>query len=162
MFKMGGKTMDRPYLVPSQQKESCPLVITNGEEFRLVNLQRRYLLKVKSDLDRLITAPINPESRLRSQALEQEIAAYTARIDRYLNARSLAGVEEATFDISILQTLPATLLQARLARGITLRALEERIGINISQLSRYESTNYQYAPLPRIIVIAEAIFNWQH
>ena len=53
--------------------------------------------------------------------------------------------------------LPATLIKARIARGLSQKDLADRIGLKEQQIQRYEATDYASASLTRIKEVVSAL-----
>ncbi len=60
-------------------------------------------------------------------------------------------------ELTSLEQLPAALIQARIAAGLTQRELAQRLNMKEQQLQRYEATNYAGASLERIRSIMTAL-----
>ncbi len=56
-----------------------------------------------------------------------------------------------------LTQLPAALIQARIAAGLTQKALASRLGLKEQQIQRYEATRYRGVSLARIQAVADAL-----
>jgi transcriptional regulator with XRE-family HTH domain len=57
----------------------------------------------------------------------------------------------------MVETLPDTLIRARIAAGLSQAALAERLGMKPQQVQRYEATKYASASLTRLLEVARAI-----
>ena len=53
--------------------------------------------------------------------------------------------------------LPANLIKARIARGLSQKDLADRIGLKEQQIQRYEATDYASASLARIKEVVSAL-----
>ena len=56
-----------------------------------------------------------------------------------------------------LEQLPTGLIQARIASGLTQRALAEKLGIKEQQIQKYEAEHYSSASLRRLCQVAQAL-----
>ena len=63
----------------------------------------------------------------------------------------------ATLALHSLRELPATLVKARIAAGLTQKQLAERLGLKPQQIQRYEATRYRTITLSRMLEIAETL-----
>lgn len=63
----------------------------------------------------------------------------------------------ATLALHSLRELPATLVKARIAAGLTQKQLAEQMGLKPQQIQRYEATRYHTITLARMLTIAEAL-----
>jgi len=86
---------------------------------------------------------------LRSQiaSLRREVAEYEA----------LRSGQVRSFALESFDALPAALIRARIARGLSQRQLAERLGIKEQQVQRYEATDYASANLTRVREVIEAL-----
>jgi ribosome-binding protein aMBF1 (putative translation factor) len=86
---------------------------------------------------------------LRSQyeELRQELAEYDE-----LQSGTRKVISVASFD-----ELPAGLVKARIAAGLSQRELAARLGLKEQQIQRYESTDYQSASLSRLQKVVKAL-----
>jgi ribosome-binding protein aMBF1 (putative translation factor) len=56
-----------------------------------------------------------------------------------------------------IEELPKTLIQARIAAGLSQEELAGKLGLKPQQIQRYEATNYQGASLERVNEILRAL-----
>ncbi len=89
---------------------------------------------------------------VRRKALESLIEELEGDIDAYEQLKN-----SEIPDLSVLETLPETLIKARVAAGLTQAALAERLGMKPQQVQRYEATRYANASLERVLEVAKAI-----
>ena len=91
------------------------------------------------------------EDALRSQLadLEDELREY----------ESLKAGKFRQDDLEIVATLPASLIKARIAQGMSQKDLADRIGLKEQQIQRYEATDYASASLSRIKEVVSALYN---
>jgi ribosome-binding protein aMBF1 (putative translation factor) len=89
------------------------------------------------------------EAALRSQweSLEAEIAEY----------ESLRSGQRRAFVAESFEELPQTLIQARIAAGLTQKQLADRLGLKEQQVQRYEATGYASASLKRVKEVIQAL-----
>ena len=64
---------------------------------------------------------------------------------------------QATLSLRSLADLPALLIKARLAAGLTQKQLAEKLGLKPQQVSRYEKTGYLGVSIERAEAIADAL-----
>jgi ribosome-binding protein aMBF1 (putative translation factor) len=81
------------------------------------------------------------------QALREQVAEYDA----------LRGGKVAVLEADSLRELPDALIRARIAAGLTQKALAARLGLKEQQIQRYEATRYASANLARIQAVADAL-----
>lgn len=69
-------------------------------------------------------------------------------------------LKSGKFDLTMLDgidSLPSSLIRARIAVGWTQRELAKRLGTTEQQIQRYEATNYESASFRKISEIADAL-----
>lgn len=79
--------------------------------------------------------------------LREELADYDA----------LQRGEITTLEAESLTELPDALIRARIAAGLTQKALAERLGLKEQQIQRYEATHYTGVSLERAQAVADAL-----
>ena len=86
---------------------------------------------------------------LKSQMndLKQELREYEALRSGKCRVNALDSIEE----------LPKTLIQARIAAGLSQQELAAKLGLKPQQVQRYEATNYQSASLERVNAIVRVL-----
>ena len=70
------------------------------------------------------------------------------------------AVKEGRFQIdelNVVAVLPALLIKARIARGLSQRELADRMGLKEQQIQRYEATDYATAKWSRIREVADVL-----
>ena len=81
------------------------------------------------------------------QVLREQLAEYEA----------LRSGRVTVLELDSLEQLPEALIRARIATGLTQKALAERLGLKEQQVQRYEATRYAGVSLKRIQAVAEAL-----
>lgn len=86
---------------------------------------------------------------LRSQLkdLKREIREYEA----------LRSGRRRVIQIDSIEELPKTLIQARIAAGLSQEKLAAKLGLKPQQVQRYEATNYRSASLQRVNEIVRVL-----
>lgn len=87
-------------------------------------------------------------------ALLAQLGELRAELAEYEELRA-GGVEK--LDATRLENLPALLIRARIAEGLTHEQLGERLGVKPQQIQRWEDDDYQSAAFWRLIEVAEAL-----
>ena len=85
--------------------------------------------------------------------MQSLIEEWSAQMREYESLKS----GRATLALHSLRELPATLVKARIAAGLTQKQLAERLGLKPQQIQRYEATRYRTITLSRMLEIAEAL-----
>jgi HTH-type transcriptional regulator / antitoxin HigA len=132
-------------------------VITNERQYKIT---KAALSRLRDSLD---TVGLERTSRTRSSsilaqaqldALKSEFEVLAEQIREYEALKS--GTVEH-FSTTSLNELPGLLVKARIAKGMSQRALAEKLGVKEQQIQRYEATEYDAASLRRIIEVADAL-----
>ena len=74
--------------------------------------------------------------------------------------REYEAIREGEFQVEALRVvadLPALLIKARIARGLSHRDLADRMGLKEQQIQRYEATDYATAKWSRIREVADVL-----
>lgn len=131
-------------------------MIRNERQYRITKAQADEFARKLQALEVQRSVPsVHPRIRqaqldaIRSQMgeLREELSAYEA----------LQAGRSKVLALSSLEELPAALIQARIAAGLTQRQLADRLGMKEQQLQRYEATQYSGASLERIQEVVAAL-----
>ena len=89
------------------------------------------------------------DEALRSQLcdLEQELREYEV----------LRSGDERVLTLDSFAELPAALIKAHIASGLTQKDLADRLGLKEQQIQRYEATDYTAASVRRLKQVIEAL-----
>jgi HTH-type transcriptional regulator/antitoxin HigA len=93
-------------------------------------------------------------ARAEREALESQFADLAEEISEY---EALKSGAVGTFKARSLEELPAVLIKARIAKGLTQRKLAEALGLKEQQIQRYEAEDYASANLGRLTAVARAL-----
>ena len=132
-------------------------MIRNERQYRFTKTQvKRFeqtLVDLKSrDTENLDVHPLL--AKAQADAVSSQLADLREQLREYESLKS------GRFDFSelmVVNSLPAMLIKARIARGMTQRDLAERIGLKEQQIQRYEATDYASASLGRIYDVVEGL-----
>lgn len=131
-------------------------MIRNERQYRITKSQMQGFEEKLRAFDEQPAAPgIHPRilqaqrDAIRSQVdeLREDLLAYEA----------LQAGHAKVLELTSLDDLPAALIQARIAVGLTQRQLADRLGMKEQQLQRYEATSYAGASLERIREVVAAL-----
>ena len=129
-------------------------MITNERQYRITKAEAERFKQALSQSDAQ-TADLHPLLReARREGLESQLQELRDQLTEYETLRS-GQVEILEFDS--LEQLPAALIRARIASGLTQKGLAKRLGIKEQQIQRYEATHYAGASLRRIQEVADAL-----
>ncbi len=87
-------------------------------------------------------------------ALKSQIAELEADLAYY---QMLISGEITVAKSHSLESLPMTLVQARIARGLSQSELADALGVKLQQIQRYEASDYMGVSLDRIIKVAKIL-----
>jgi ribosome-binding protein aMBF1 (putative translation factor) len=128
-------------------------MIKNERQYRITRAQAETFARALTEASKRtrrnpILKRLETEA-LRSQyeELRRELADYD---DLQSGTRSVISVE--SFD-----DLPAALVKARIAAGLSQRELADRLGLKEQQIQRYEATDYRSASLSRLQKVVKAL-----
>ncbi len=131
-------------------------MIKNEKQYRITKAQSRRFEEALAELARQ-ERPFNITPRLwqaqrdaansQLQELRDQINAY----ERLHVGKSKELVLESVED------LPKTLIQARIASGMTQEGLAHRLGVKTQQIQRYEATEYESASFARVLKVVQAL-----
>lgn len=130
-------------------------MIKNERQYRITKAHAQRFEQAIADVKSTPKPAIHTKLRkaelegLRSQLedLERELRDYEELRSGKRRALSLDSIED----------LPKTLIQARIAAGLSHEELARRIGLKPQQIQRYEATDYQSASLERVNEIVRAL-----
>ncbi|MGH9067686.1 MAG: helix-turn-helix domain-containing protein, partial [Acidimicrobiales bacterium] len=116
-------------------------MINNDREYRLTRAEARRFAAVVEDLGRRAPADeADPAVReLQLSAVQGQLDSLRAELADY---EALRDGQTPPPDLSIYQDLPAALVRARIAAGLSQRELAGRLGVVEQQIQRYEASEY--------------------
>lgn len=81
------------------------------------------------------------------ETLQRELAEYEA----------LRSGRRRGFSLDSFDALPRTLIQARIAAGLSQKELAARLGLKEQQIQRYEASEYASASMARVGAVIQAL-----
>ncbi len=136
-------------------KEQVAAMIKNERQYRITRVQAERFARTITEVTASPNAAIHTKLRkaeldgLRSQLddLKRQLEEYEALRSGKRRVIALDSIEE----------LPKTLIQARIAAGLSQQDLAVKLGLKPQQVQRYEATNYQSASLERVNEIVRVL-----
>ena len=129
-------------------------MITNDRQYQVTKSQLAKLQKSPDGkaprgdrLDPRLREAIRDGLRSQIEELREQVAEYER-----LKASAVTDLKLETLD-----ELPALLVKARVAQGLTQKALARRLGMKEQQIQRYEANRYRSASFQRILRVAGAL-----
>ena len=92
--------------------------------------------------------------RLVREGIEGQLETLREQVAEY---EALRDGRIAVLEADSLAQLPDVLIRARVAAGLTQKALAERLGLKEQQIQRYEATGYAGVSLERAQAVADAL-----
>ena len=86
-------------------------------------------------------------AKAREDAIRSQLSDLRSELREY---EALKAGDFELDQLGVVSGLPAMLIKARIARGMSQRDLAERIGLKEQQIQRYEATDYASVSLSRI------------
>lgn len=131
-------------------------MIKNERQYKITRAQA---VRFSNVLESLRQRP-DADDRLHpliAKAQEDAISSQLADLESELREYESLKAGEFQWDsLSMVADLPAILIKARIARGLSQKDLAERIGLKEQQIQRYEATDYSTANLSRIKEVVNA------
>lgn len=129
-------------------------MIKNEQQYRVTKTQierleaeRATIEKVKNTLDPLMY-------KLQLDSHDRLIDEMRGEMEEY--AKLKAG-QRTRFRCRSLVELPQALIRARIARGLTHKALGELLNLKEQQIQQYEATDYEAASFTRMVEVATVL-----
>jgi transcriptional regulator with XRE-family HTH domain len=132
-------------------------MITNERQYKITRTQADRFRQTLAGLatDQLTPAGVHPRLiQAEREALESQLEDLDAEIAEYehLKTANVPVISIGTFD-----GFAEGLIKARIAAGLSQKALAERVGLKEQQIQRYEAERYASASYQRLRAIAAAI-----
>lgn len=129
-------------------------MIKNERQYRITKAQAE---KFAEAIRRVENSPpsTNPAVvKAYREAVESQLADLRAEIEEFERLRS-GGVQ--LVEVESFQELPAALIRARIAAGLSQKELAERLGMREQQIQRYEATDYAGASFSTLSAVVKAL-----
>lgn len=88
------------------------------------------------------------------ESIESELGVLREQLAEY---EALQDGEIRVLEVDSFVGLPDALIRARIAAGMSQKALAERMGLKEQQIQRYEATHYASVAFRRIAAVADAL-----
>lgn len=130
-------------------------MITNERQYRITRANAEKFQKALEAFGHESQEGVHPRLvQAQREALESQLKDLTTEIAAYERLKSGAP---AVISISNFDDLADGLIQARIAAGLSQRALAEKLGLKEQQIQRYEAERYASASYQRLRDVADAI-----
>lgn len=132
-------------------------MIKNERQYRITRTQAERFARTLEGL-RERPEGVDGIHPMIAQAQVDAVSSQLADLEAEL--REYEAVREGRFrmeELDVIADLPARLIKARIARGLSQRELADRLGLKEQQIQRYEATDYETAKWSRIREVAGAL-----
>lgn len=130
-------------------------MIRNERQYRITKAQVDEFDRKMRSLSERVPPEIHPRiAQAQRAAIQSQVEELREELSAY---ETLQKGGAKILELTSLDELPAALIQARIAAGLTQRELAQRLHMKEQQLQRYEATNYAGASLERIRSIMTAL-----
>ncbi len=131
-------------------------MIKNERQYKITRAQAVRFSNVLESLRQLPDTD-NSLHPLIAKAQEDAISSQLADLESELREYESLKAGKFQWDsLNMVADLPAILIKARIARGLSQKDLAERIGLKEQQIQRYEASDYATANLARIKEVVSA------
>ena len=129
-------------------------MIKNERQYRITRTQAERFART---LEGLRERPEGVDG-IHPMIAQAQVDAVSSQLsDLEAELREYEAVREGKFqmeELNVVAGLPALLIKARIARGLSQRELADRMGLKEQQIQRYEATDYATAKWSRIRQVA--------
>jgi transcriptional regulator with XRE-family HTH domain len=131
-------------------------VITNERQYGISKSElRRFEEAVEAHSQDAPSEGVDPRiHEAMGASLESEIEELRAQIQRY---EDLRDGRISHRELENLRDLPSALIEARIAAGLTQKALGERLDVKEQQIQRWEANHYSGVGIERLQEVADAL-----
>ena len=132
-------------------------MITNEREYKITRKKAVGFARAIEQFDTMSEARTDVHPRLlraEREALKSQLADLRSELDEYeqLKSADMSAIPVASFD-----ELANGLIKARIAAGLSQRALAQRLSLKEQQIQRYEAERYASASYRRLCEVAHAL-----
>ena len=141
----------------NQHNDNIVFLITNERQYRITRKRAAGFARAIDEFDARSRERTDVHPRLlraELEAMRSQLSDLRAELDEYEQLRSaeLSAIPVASFD-----ELASGLIKARIAAGLSQRALAERLNLKEQQIQRYEAEGYASASFRRLCEVARAL-----
>jgi len=131
-------------------------MIKNERQYRITKAQAARFEKALRDLSSRQAEVANPTILERAQldALRSQLSDLKTDLTEY---EALKSGAVTTFHAENFEELPAALIKARIATGMSQKDLAAQLGVKEQQVQKYEATDYASASFDRLRTIVRVL-----
>ncbi|WP_368563145.1 helix-turn-helix domain-containing protein [Pseudoxanthomonas sp. UTMC 1351] len=130
-------------------------MIKNERQYRITKAQTLNFANALNDFELKPADHLHPI--LRKAQIDAVRSQYNDLQTEVREYESLLRERPAVIEAQSLEELPAALIKARIALGLSQKDLAEKMGLKEQQVQRYEATEYSSASLTRVKEVADAL-----
>ena len=143
--------------LPYEHNGNVVFMITNERQHKIARKRAAGFARAIDQFDARSRELTDVDPRLlraELEGLKSQLADLRAELDEYdqLKSADLPAISVASFD-----ELASGLIKARIAAGLSQRALAERLNLKEQQIQRYEAEGYASASFRRLCEVAQAL-----
>ena len=132
-------------------------MITNERQYKITRKKAVGFARAIEQFDTMSQARTDVHPRLlraEREALKSQLTDLRSELDEYeqLKSAAISAISVASFD-----ELANGLIKARIAAGLSQRALAQRLSLKEQQIQRYEAERYASASFRRLCEVAHAL-----
>jgi ribosome-binding protein aMBF1 (putative translation factor) len=130
-------------------------MIKNDRQFRITKAQAERFEKALKEAAASPKRAVHPVLlKAETDALKSQLSDLRRELEDY---RALRSGKRKTVALGSFEDLPKTLIQARIASGMTQEELASKLGLKAQQIQRYEATEYNSASMERMTEILRTL-----
>jgi ribosome-binding protein aMBF1 (putative translation factor) len=130
-------------------------MIKNERQYRITKAQAQRFEQAIAEAGVTPNQAMHPRLRkAEMEGLRSQLEDLKRELREYEDLRS--GKRRGLL-LDSIEDLPKTLIQARIAAGLSHEELAAKLGLKPQQIQRYEATNYQSASMERLTEIVRAL-----
>ena len=127
-------------------------MIKNERQYRMTKAHAEKFMQTLHELATTRKRGVHPVlHKAQIDALKSQLGDLQRELAEYETLRS---GKRKIVALESLEELPKTLIQARIAAGLSQEELAAKLGLKPQQIQRYEATEYQSASLARVNAVA--------
>ena len=132
------------------------MMIKNERQYRITKGQAEKFSQALARIEQTPSdAGVHPLLRkAEREALQSQLTSLRDEVQAYEDVRD---GKERVFVSHSFDGLPAALIKARIAAGLSQKELAERLGLKEQQVQKYEATDYTSASLARVRAVIQAL-----
>jgi hypothetical protein len=132
-------------------------MIKNERQYRITNAEAEKFQRTLAEL----MADTEDKAQVHPRLVQAELQALQSQLDDLLGEikeyEDLKSGKLSVIRLDSFAELPEGLIRARIASGLSHKALAEKLGLKEQQIQRYEADGYSSASFERLTEVAKAI-----